>query len=71
MNDLRIAFGCLSDPLEEQLKKQGYTDKKIEKHKLINDAIIRLFLHGYLTDSQTRKMRDKLFKEIKKNIKEI
>lgn len=68
MSKLTVEFGCLSDPLEEQLKKQGYVDKKIEKHELINDAIIRLFLHGYLTDSQCRKMRDKLFKDIKKTL---
>lgn len=70
MSNLTIEFGCLSDPLEKQLKEQGFVDKRVGKHQKVMESISMLHLHNYLTYGQCRKMREKLFKEIKENIEE-
>ena len=57
---LTIAFGALSAPLKEQVA--GLKDA--DRLQKIANAVTLLTLHGYVTDRQSEKMRDRLYNEI-------
>jgi hypothetical protein len=65
--NIGISYGIMSDPLFEQLDKQGfkYDTKKIEQFQSEIDAVHTLrFGSGLLTDSMVDKMLPKLHKKI-------
>lgn len=70
MGELSIAFGALSDPLEQQLQKQGLTlGMSAPKFERAADSIVFLRIHGYLTDSAADSARKKLIKDIARTAK--
>jgi hypothetical protein len=63
--------GAIADSIKSQVKKQGlaFKDESIaSRFQKIADSIIMLRVHGYLPHSQTRKMEQKLCKEIGKSL---
>lgn len=66
--EIGIRFGALSEPLEVQLKKQGFTDKKLGHHKQVIEASMRLWFGRYIPDSTHKKIEQKVFKDIIKNL---
>ena len=67
-----IHFGALSKSVEEQLKKQGYTLE--DSASLINDAArygTYLYVYGFVTDAEFRKINNRIMKHINKNVKRI
>ena len=63
-----VHFGLLSERLEDQLKEQGLEDKKCSRHQKDIDAIKMLMAHNMVTDIQGRSIREKIVKEIQKNV---
>ena len=69
---MQIILGALADDLSVQFEKAqveyiGKTPLDIIQRSA--DAISLLSIHGYLTESETRKARQRLMKEIK--VKEV
>ncbi len=65
---MQIILGPLADDLSEQFKKAGveYVGKtSIELIQKSADAISLLYIRGYLSESEARKARERLMKEIK------
>jgi hypothetical protein len=72
MNGLKLAFGALSDPIEAQLREQGYTLADADtKFQRAADAISYLRITGYLTDSAVNSTTKKLMKSIVKSIRNL
>jgi len=66
MVEIGISFGCMSDPIQEQLKAQGYTLPKAEA-VLIQDLIHALNMvqiHGLVPDGVCHTARQRLLKQI-------
>ena len=66
MVKISISFGCMGDPIQEQLKAQGYTLPKAEA-VLIQDlthALNMVQLHGLVPDSVCHTARQRLLKQI-------
>jgi len=63
---MNIALGALSPALSEQLKDTGIPADKLKLLDMDSDAINRLRIRGYLTDSATVSAQKKLIKEIQK-----
>lgn len=68
INSISLVFGALTDPLEQQLSKQGYKDTKIETHQKLSDSLSMLRIHGYIPDSQMDRIAKRLLKDIHKNL---
>ena len=66
IKNVGIHFGCLADPLEDQLTQQGLRFKKedVEHFQLDMEALDRLRVMGLIVDSQAEKVRQKLHKKI-------
>jgi len=69
--ELKLHFGTLAPPLDEQLAAQGLMDKEVKTHQKINDSMMMLFIHGYVPDSQKDRMTKKLFNDIEKKVRPI
>lgn len=67
---LGISFGALSDKLNVQLKRQEFKFKKedVEHFEKDIDALNRLRIRGYLTDSATDNATKKLYRKIENHI---
>lgn len=63
---ITIEFGALSEPIAEQLKKQGINipEKDGERLEKIAYSIVLLHLHGIIPDSVRDSARKKLMKKI-------
>ena len=58
-------YGALSDTLEEQANKQGYTlGKKAKVLQDLNHSMLMCWIHGLCTDSQEESMNKKLHKQV-------
>ena len=67
MSELKISFGAMSPPIEQQLNDIGYTlGKSAPKFERAADSIVFLWIHGYLTNSACDSARKKLIKEVAK-----
>lgn len=65
---MQIILGALADDLEKQFKKAGvqYIGKpSLDIIQRSADAISLLSIRGYLSESEARKARQRLMKEIK------
>jgi hypothetical protein len=62
-----IRMGAISTPLKQQLQEQGFSlpDKSLQVFQDQADRISYLNIGGILTDDETRKARERLFKKIK------
>jgi hypothetical protein len=66
---VKIHFGALCAPLTEQLK--GYVaSNPLDLLERDNQAITRLIVRGYLTDSQGHAARKKLMRAIEAAVEE-
>lgn len=72
---IRIAFGSLSGPLDEQLRAQGF---KLDMDPLQRgylqrnaDEVARLLTNHILTESEAGKARQRIFQIIKKQAKPL
>lgn len=68
---LELRIGAVAPSLKQQLTAQGF---KFDAHALsfIEDdknAISRLYIRGYLTDTQAEKMKNKIYNKVKATIK--
>jgi len=69
--EVRIGYGALCEPIEDQLNKQGFTlGKEWELIEKLHDAYMMLMFH-LLTESQKDSIVKKLHKKIMGNIKPI
>jgi len=69
--ELCIHFGALAEPIEKQLKDQGFktTPENIKKFNDLNHARLMLLFNFCITDSQNDKIIKKIFNEFKKSVK--
>jgi len=61
-----IDFGALCEPIQVQLKKQGFelSPKDAEWIQSLSNAIITLKINGLIPDSAAHKAQEKLMKKI-------
>jgi hypothetical protein len=65
---MRIELGAMAKPLREQLA--GHIEEKaLSLLEMDNDAINRLHLRGYLSDTATKVARHRLVKAIQKEFR--
>lgn len=67
-----LHFGGLSDTISQQLKSQKikFAPEKIKRFQLQADALVTLRLGDLLSDSDHRKIQQKLFNKIEKHIQQ-
>lgn len=65
MSEFGVHFGALAPPMKEQI---GHliSEQDCGKFQKIADAIVMLHIHGYLSDSQVDKARQRCMKAITK-----
>jgi hypothetical protein len=67
-----ISFGALSDDIEDQLLRQGFTlGDKAQKTQRCADYISYLRIHSMLTETESDRARQRLMKEIKRDVRSI
>ncbi|MCK5446367.1 MAG: hypothetical protein KAI73_12140 [Rhodospirillaceae bacterium] len=59
---IECRFGALCKPIKEQIPQLN--DNDAENFQTHADAIVRLNLHGIMTDTETHKARERLIKLI-------
>ncbi len=73
--NIRISFGALAPPIDEQLREQGFKldlDPLPRRHLQRGaDEVSRLHVRGILTESETDKARKRIFQIIKKQAKPL
>jgi hypothetical protein len=67
---MNISFGALAPALSEQLADSGLTTEQLEHFDKDADAILRLRIRGYLTDSAYLSAFKKLMKAIERKLAE-
>lgn len=67
---LGISFGALSDPIDKQLKSQGFKfdAKKVKDFGVKIDALHHLRFGSYLSDSEASKVTKRIYKAIEKHV---
>ena len=69
---INFNYGALSDPLEEQANKQGFTlGEKAELFEKMAYGLVLNMIHGTLTHSQYEKAIQKLHNKVIKEVKVI
>lgn len=64
---MQIEFGCLAKPIKQFLP-MGMKDRGRDL-QMICDAISKLHVRGYLTDSETRRARLRLIRRIESEVR--
>ena len=67
-----IEYGTWGDPFPKQLKKQGFKFKDKEKAELfteMNKSVSLLHLHGVMTDTEWKKILNRVHKNWKVRLK--
>lgn len=62
-----LHFGVMSDTLSVQLASQGLefkTERDLQRMEQIHFAVNVVYIHGYITDNQVKRMRLKLMDEV-------
>lgn len=65
---IEIRMGALAPSLVEQLTPHGVSQEAAERFERLSKAITGLRLGDLLPDTQAKKCRDKLFKQIEKEL---
>lgn len=65
---IEIRMGALAPSLVEQLTPHGVSQEAAERFERLSKAITGLRLADLLPDAQAKKCRDKLFKQIEKEV---
>lgn len=67
MSEIILAYGAMCDQLSAQLKRQGVEladepgdPRGIEHFQRLADSLTFLRLHGYITDSERRRIEKKI-----------
>ena len=68
MNNVEIRFGALSPPLHKQL---DVAPSQLELEQRLADAMILCYQHGTLTESEYRKVEERLCRRILGRYKEF
>lgn len=68
---MKITFGALAPDLSEQLAGCGLPSDALRHFDLDAEAIVRLSIRGYLSDSATLKARQRLMREIERMAKQV
>ena len=69
---INLNYGALSDPLEEQANKQGFTlGEKAELFEKMAYGLVLNMIHGTLTHSQYEKAIQRLHNKVIKEVKPI
>lgn len=70
---LGMHFGMLSNSIAKQLKDQGfrYYSKNVKEFQRDLDAILRLWIDGYIPDKLKIKYTERLFKTIEKHVMDV
>jgi len=66
---MEITFGALAEPLQKQLEKYNIKLKNINEYQKAQNSISMLYLHGYLTDGEKKKVYQRLMKDFERDIK--
>lgn len=66
--EIQIRMGAMAPSLVEQLTPHGVSQDAAERFERLNKAITGLRLGDLLPDAQAKKCRDKLFKQIEKEL---
>lgn len=70
MGELTLAMGAISDPIAKQIEDAGLNaPMDCQRLQMAADAISRLFICGYITNSMADSARKKLMKDIVKAVK--
>ncbi len=74
-NSIRISFGPINGPLDEQLRAQGFRldMDPLQRGHLQRDAdeVARLLANHILTESEAGKARQRIFRIIRKQAKPL
>ena len=68
---ITLSVGAMSDDISEQLKVHGLFVENDFKYQNALDAVSRLFICGYIPEPVATKARNKIVKDVFKNIKII
>lgn len=68
--ELEVRFGALAPRLQDQLKDYPVSAEDIDGYQKDADAITRLGFHNYLTNSEVKKARRKLGRDILFSVRE-
>ena len=69
--NIKIAVGAMADRLDAQLSDYGFEVDKCHHYQVCLDNVTRLVLNGYIPPSVALKARDKIVKDVFKNMKKI
>ena len=69
--DVKIEVGAMADRLGEQLSRYGLEVEKCAHYQVCLDNVTRLVLNGYIPQSVAKKARDKIIKDVFKNMKKV
>lgn len=69
MDEIKLSVGALAPSVSEQLIKFGIAFDTDGKYQQSLDAVTRLLLQGYLPHSQANKARDKIIKDVFKQLR--
>jgi len=73
MNEVKVNYGALAKPIEEQLNEQGYTlgdEKVIKRTQKIQDSLIMCKFHVF-TDAEYSRITQRFHKKTMKKIKPL
>ena len=68
---IEVRMGAMAPSLVEQLTPHGVSQETAERFERLNKAITGLRLGNLLPDAQAKKCRDKLFKQIEKELQRV
>lgn len=66
---LELHIGALAPKLSEQLESQGLVLKNIDYYEKVLESRVYLFMGGFMTESENKKVVERVFKEISKKVK--
>lgn len=66
--EVKLSVGAMSPDISEQLDKFGLVVKGAEKYQRNLNAVTQLFLNGYIPETAAKKARDKIIKDVFKNM---
>ena len=69
----KIRFGYFEDPIQEQLRRQGFKFSVVQSNiwEKLSKGIIKLHNHGIVKDSEKDKMQRKLIEKIAEHLKKL
>lgn len=69
--NVKIEYGALSDPLEEQLNRQGFTLGKELDHIVRLQHALTMCMFHLMTDAQYKSCLKKFHKKVMKDVKQL